>query len=165
MVRNVAGDMAELDPEDFYLLSGVEQGMRFSEWVRRDKIPEYANLTREEVDYRIDRCLDQFARKNELEDEDYRGNYLHLNPADAEPRGIETGDMVTVESETGEGELMAHVTETIKPGFVTAEYGFGEGSAQEDYEGMNTMKLHAKQMDPITGQPDRHVAVDVTGGD
>jgi len=46
MVRNVAGDMAELDPEDFYLLSGVEQGMRFSEWVRRDKIPEYANLTR-----------------------------------------------------------------------------------------------------------------------
>lgn len=39
MVRNVAGDMAELDPEDFYLLSGVEQGMRFSEWVRRDKIP------------------------------------------------------------------------------------------------------------------------------
>jgi len=59
MVRNVAGDMAELDPEDFYLLSGVEQGMRFSEWVRRDKIPEYANLTREEVDYRIDRCLDR----------------------------------------------------------------------------------------------------------
>lgn len=33
--------------------------MRFSEWVRRDKIPEYANLTREEVDYRIDRCLDR----------------------------------------------------------------------------------------------------------
>ncbi|MEZ3163967.1 serine/threonine-protein kinase RIO2 [Halorubrum sp. RMP-47] len=59
MVRNVAGDMAELDPEDFYLLSGVEQGMRFSEWVRRDKLPDYADLTREEVDYRIDRCLDR----------------------------------------------------------------------------------------------------------
>ncbi|MFC7212462.1 molybdopterin-dependent oxidoreductase [Natronoarchaeum sp. GCM10025321] len=115
-------------------------------------------------DQGIDRCLDQFARKNELEDEDYRGNYLHLNPEDAEERGIETGDMVTVESETGGGELMAHVTETIKPGIVTAEYGFGEGSAQEDYEGMNTMKLHAKQMDPITGQPDRHIAVDVTSG-
>ena len=34
MVRNVAPEMAELEPEDFYLLSGVEQGMRFSEWVQ-----------------------------------------------------------------------------------------------------------------------------------
>ena len=59
MVRNVAGDMAELAPEDFYLLSGVEQGMRFSEWVRRDKLPDYADLTREEVEYRLDRCLDR----------------------------------------------------------------------------------------------------------
>ncbi|GAB7091618.1 serine/threonine-protein kinase RIO2 [Halorubrum luteum] len=59
MVRNVAADMAELDAEDFYLLSGVEQGMRFSEWVRRDKLPDYADLTPEEVDYRLDRCLDR----------------------------------------------------------------------------------------------------------
>jgi len=59
MVRNVAGEMAALDPEDFYLLSGVEQGMRFSEWVRRDKLPDYADLTPEEVDYRVDRCLDR----------------------------------------------------------------------------------------------------------
>ena len=59
MVRNVAGDMAELDPEDFYLLSGVEQGMRFSEWVRRDKLPEYADLTAEEIEYRLNRCLDR----------------------------------------------------------------------------------------------------------
>ncbi|RAW44519.1 serine/threonine protein phosphatase [Halorubrum sp. 48-1-W] len=59
MVRNVAGDMAELAPEDFYLLSGVEQGMRFSEWVRRDTLPDYADLTPEEIDYRIDRCLDR----------------------------------------------------------------------------------------------------------
>ncbi|WP_096390611.1 serine/threonine-protein kinase RIO2 [Halopenitus persicus] len=59
MVRNIAGLMADLEPEDFYLLSGVEQGMRFSEWVRRDKLPEYSELTAEEVDYRIDRCLDE----------------------------------------------------------------------------------------------------------
>ena len=115
-------------------------------------------------DQGIDRMLDQFARKNDLADEDYRGNYLHINPADADERGIETGDMVTVESATGRGELMAHVTELIRPGFVTSEYGFGDGSAQQDYEGMNTMKLHAEQMDPITGQPDRHVAVEVRGG-
>ncbi|WP_435186254.1 serine/threonine-protein kinase RIO2 [Halobellus sp. EA9] len=56
MVRNVAGVMAELEPEDFYLLSGVEQGMRFSEWVNRGKLPELSNLTSEEVEYRLDRC-------------------------------------------------------------------------------------------------------------
>ncbi|WP_256546483.1 serine/threonine-protein kinase RIO2 [Halobellus inordinatus] len=56
MVRNVAGVMAELEPEDFYLLSGVEQGMRFSEWVNREKLPDLSNLTPEEVEYRLDRC-------------------------------------------------------------------------------------------------------------
>ncbi|MFB6161144.1 MAG: serine/threonine-protein kinase RIO2 [Haloferacaceae archaeon] len=56
MVRNVAGVVADLEPEDFYLLSGVEQGMRFSEWVRRGKLPEYAGLTPEDVEYRLDRC-------------------------------------------------------------------------------------------------------------
>ena len=59
MVQNVAGMLPELDPEDFYLLSGVEQGMRFSEWVSREKLPEFADLTPEEVDYRLDRCLDR----------------------------------------------------------------------------------------------------------
>jgi RIO kinase 2 len=57
MVRNVAGLMTELEPEDFYLLSGVEQGMRFSEWVNKGKLPDLANLTAENVDYRLDRCM------------------------------------------------------------------------------------------------------------
>jgi len=57
MVRNVAELLAELETEDFYLLSGIEQGMRFSEWVRRGKLPEFAGLTAEEVDYRLERCL------------------------------------------------------------------------------------------------------------
>ncbi len=57
MVRNVAGLLPELEDEDFYLLSGVEQGMRFSEWVQREKLPKFANLTEEEVDYRLERCL------------------------------------------------------------------------------------------------------------
>ena len=57
MVQNVAGLMPELETEDFYLLSGIEQGMRFSEWVRRDKLPEYSDLTAEEVEYRLDRCM------------------------------------------------------------------------------------------------------------
>jgi len=56
MVQNVAGRLRELDPEDFYLLSGIEHGMRFSEWVTREKIPEFSRLDGEEVDYRLDRC-------------------------------------------------------------------------------------------------------------
>ena len=56
MVENVAGVMAELEAEDFHLLSGVEQGMRFSEWVAREKLPEFSRLTDEDVEYRLDRC-------------------------------------------------------------------------------------------------------------
>ncbi len=56
MVQNVATEMADLEAEDFYLLSGLEQGMRFSEWVARPKIPEFSRLTDENVDYRLDRC-------------------------------------------------------------------------------------------------------------
>ena len=59
MVRNVAGEMAALEREDFYLLSGVEQGMRFSEWVNRGKLPELSDLTPENVEYRLDRCADR----------------------------------------------------------------------------------------------------------
>ncbi|WP_276254394.1 serine/threonine-protein kinase RIO2 [Halomontanus rarus] len=57
MVRNVAGLLPELETEDFYLLSGVEQGMRFSEWVQREKLPNFSGLTPEEIDYRLERCL------------------------------------------------------------------------------------------------------------
>ena len=57
MVQNVAAFFRELEPEDFYLLSGIEQGMRFSEWVQREQLPKYSNLTAEEVTYRLDRCM------------------------------------------------------------------------------------------------------------
>ncbi|WP_259535950.1 molybdopterin-dependent oxidoreductase [Halalkaliarchaeum sp. AArc-CO] len=117
-------------------------------------------------DQHSEQMLERYALRHKLADEEYRGNYLVINPSDANERGIETGDMVRIESATGEGELMAYVSERTKPGFVTATYGFGEGSVQPDREGMNTMKLHEKQMDPISGQPDRHIAVDVApGGD
>ncbi|MFB6243092.1 MAG: serine/threonine-protein kinase RIO2, partial [Halobaculum sp.] len=59
MVENVASTVAELEPEDFYLLSGLEQGMRFSEWVDREKLPEFTEMTPEETDYRLDRCADR----------------------------------------------------------------------------------------------------------
>ena len=59
MVRNVAGEMAELEPGDFYLLSGLEHGMRFSRWVAEGKLPEFSRLDGDEVDYRLDRCEDR----------------------------------------------------------------------------------------------------------
>ncbi|NHN42185.1 serine/threonine protein phosphatase [Halorubellus sp. JP-L1] len=59
MVQNVAPMMVDLEQEDFNLLSGVEQGMRFSEWVQRGKLPDFSGLTAENVEYRLDRCLDR----------------------------------------------------------------------------------------------------------
>jgi RIO kinase 2 len=52
----VAPELAELEAEDFYLLSGLEQGMRFSKWVNGEKLPDFADMTAEDVDYRLDRC-------------------------------------------------------------------------------------------------------------
>ena len=73
MVGNVAETMAELEPEDFYLLSGVEQGMRFSEWVNVETIPEYAGLSEENADYRIDRCSDMdLIRRETIQYEGYQ---------------------------------------------------------------------------------------------
>ncbi|MFB6219165.1 MAG: serine/threonine-protein kinase RIO2 [Halobacteriaceae archaeon] len=73
MVENLAGVVAELEPEDFYLLSGVEHGMRFSEWVDRSKLVEFARLDGEEVAYRVDRTLDRdLLERKTIQYEGYR---------------------------------------------------------------------------------------------
>ncbi|MCQ4332845.1 serine/threonine protein phosphatase [Natronomonas sp. F2-12] len=59
MVQNVATRMAELEEGDFHLLSGIEHGMRFSDWVAEGKLPEFSRLDPGEIDYRIDRCMDR----------------------------------------------------------------------------------------------------------
>ena len=59
MVSNVAAVFPELEPEDFYLLSGLEHGMRFSEWVKKSDIPQFSRLDAEDVTYRLDRCMDR----------------------------------------------------------------------------------------------------------
>jgi RIO kinase 2 len=58
MTESVAQAMAELEAPDFHLLSGVEHGMRFSEWVNREKLPEFSGLTAEDVDFHLSRTLD-----------------------------------------------------------------------------------------------------------
>ena len=73
MVGNVASIMAELEAEDFYLLSGLEQGMRFSEWVNLEKLPEYADMTTEETEYRLNRCADrELVERRTMQYEGYR---------------------------------------------------------------------------------------------
>lgn len=81
MVQNVASVMRELDSEDFHLLSGVEHGMRFSEWVNREKLPTFSRLTPEEVDFRLDRCLDR--KLVERKTIQYEGVRLRMDGYDA----------------------------------------------------------------------------------
>jgi RIO kinase 2 len=59
MVSNVASVFPELEAGDFYLLSGIEHGMRFSEWVKESNIPQFSRLDAENVAYRLDRCMDR----------------------------------------------------------------------------------------------------------
>ncbi|ELY95574.1 serine/threonine-protein kinase RIO2 [Natrialba taiwanensis] len=81
MVRNVAELLPELEEQDFYLLSGVEQGMRFSEWVQREKLPKFASLTDEEVTYRLERCLKRgLIKKKTIQ---YEGYTLQFEGYDA----------------------------------------------------------------------------------
>ncbi|MEM4781054.1 MAG: serine/threonine-protein kinase RIO2 [Halalkalicoccus sp.] len=81
MAQNVASVMQELDPEDFHLLSGVEHGMRFSEWVDREKLPQFSRLTPDEIDFRLNRCLDR--KLVERKTIQYEGIRLRMDGYDA----------------------------------------------------------------------------------
>ena len=81
MAQRVARMVRELEPEDFHLLSGVEHGMRFSEWVDRSRLPEFARLTAEEVNYRLERCLKR--KLVERKTIQYEGIRLRMSGYDA----------------------------------------------------------------------------------
>jgi len=73
MVHSVASTVAELEPEDFYLLSGIEQGMRFSEWVQEGKLADFSDLSPEEATYRLDRTMDRdLVERKTIQYEGYR---------------------------------------------------------------------------------------------
>lgn len=52
-------------------------------------------------------------------------NFLAINPVDAEPRGIRTGDRVRVRSGSGQVEGVAQLTQAIRPGVVGADATMG----------------------------------------
>ena len=58
-MRNVAGGVAARQYGDFYLLAGVEHGMRFARWVATERIANFSRLNDDEVEYRLDRCEDR----------------------------------------------------------------------------------------------------------
>lgn len=73
MVRNVAPLVAELEPEDFHVLSGIERGMRYSELVDRERIPDLGGLTEKETGYRLERALKRgLIEKRTIQYEGYR---------------------------------------------------------------------------------------------
>ena len=59
MVSNVASVFPDLEAGDFHLLSGLEHGMRFSEWVKESDVQQFSRLDDGDVPYRLDRCMDR----------------------------------------------------------------------------------------------------------
>ena len=82
----------------------------------------------------------------------YPSNFLFINPADAEARGVESGDLVHVQNDdvvdqlgrktTGVLSLVAYVTDEVAPG-VSYTYAF--------YPGQNSNTVVPAVTDPVTG--------------
>ena len=86
--------------------------------------------------------------------EKYPCPLVEMNPADAEPRGIKTGDAVSVKTVRGSVVLQALVTETIRPGFVYAQVGGGGPHGPAAWQQANVNDLtDPDQYDPISGFP------------
>jgi formate dehydrogenase major subunit len=72
---------------------------------------------------------------------------FRINPVDAEPLGIKTGDMVQVTSRQGEVKVRAIVTETVPPGVTHMAFHFAECPTNELISG------DPATLDPVTGTP------------
>jgi len=69
---------------------------------------------------------------------------VEINPSDAKPRGIKSGDMVTVSSARGSIKLKADVTDTILPGVVMIPHQWpGEANVN--------ILVDDQNLDPISG--------------
>jgi anaerobic selenocysteine-containing dehydrogenase len=71
---------------------------------------------------------------------------VDINPADAAPRGIKTGDAVTVSSPRGSIRMKADVTDTILPGVVNMLHGWPD-------EANVNLLVDDRNLDPISGFP------------
>ena len=77
-----------------------------------------------------------------------------IHPADADARGISTGDAVWVETPRGRVRFRAHVTEDIMPGVVEANMGGGGPLGDDEWRHANVNQLtDPDNRDPISGFP------------
>jgi len=53
---------------------------------------------------------------------------LYVHPADAEKKGVRTGEFVTIISERGEATIKVEVNEAVKPGVIYTTFHFPEAS-------------------------------------
>jgi formate dehydrogenase (NADP+) alpha subunit len=72
---------------------------------------------------------------------------FRINPADAAPLGIRTGDMVQVTSRSGEVKVRAIVTEQVPPGVTHMAFHFAACPTNE------LVTADAATLDPVTGTP------------
>ncbi|MFN7177521.1 MAG: molybdopterin dinucleotide binding domain-containing protein, partial [Thermaurantiacus sp.] len=83
---------------------------------------------------------------------------LMIHPEDARPRGIETGDAVTITSRVGAISAPAEVTDAIMPGTVSLPHGWGHGrpgvrlSVARERPGVSLNDLtDPRRFDPVSG--------------
>ena len=91
--------------------------------------------------------------------EKLRGNWATLHPDDAQEAGVADGDRVRVISATGEVEIEAVVSDSVRPGVVMIHQFFGhtyESGMQTSRKrpGVNVNQLHDDRVrDQFTGMP------------
>ncbi len=85
---------------------------------------------------------------------DRREPAISMNTADAEVRGISSGDLVEIATLRGSVMMRAHVTEDIAPGFVDANHGCGSPVGPQAWQECNVNALtDLEQYDAISGFP------------
>jgi anaerobic selenocysteine-containing dehydrogenase len=73
---------------------------------------------------------------------------VKMNAADAAKRGIKQDDLVEVESRTGKIRLKARISEDVKPGLVTIDFGWGNPT--DNKASINTLSPD-DVWDPVSG--------------
>ncbi|WP_280424699.1 molybdopterin-containing oxidoreductase family protein [Nocardia carnea] len=85
------------------------------------------------------------------------GPTLYLNPVDARDLGIETGATVTLTTSVGSADVVATVTDEVRPGTVSYPHGWGHSggwSTAVQHGGININKLipnDIEKKDPLSG--------------
>lgn len=82
-------------------------------------------------------------------------NPAFMNDGDLEALGLENGDLVEIESDTGTILGVVSATDEVRPGVVSMAHAWGKADANEDVrkDGSNTSRLISpeRDYDPVSG--------------